>query len=65
MPEMRALLTDPHASGALLIACKRESVGRVLALCESEDAGGAAEVGSLHAPAPDASEPKERVTIVA
>jgi selenide,water dikinase len=33
MPEMRALLTDPQVSGALLVACKPESVGRVLELC--------------------------------
>jgi|GEM_PF-2129185 len=66
MPEMRALLTDPHASGALLIACKRESVGRVLALCEAEDVGGAAEVGSLHAVSPDVGgAAKERLTVVA
>lgn len=65
MPEMRALLTDPHASGALLIACKRESVGRVLALCESEDAGSAAEVGSLRtADADPATHAKERLTVV-
>lgn len=37
MPEMRALLTDPETSGALLIACKRESVDRVLQLCRSEN----------------------------
>ena len=66
MPEMRALLTDPHASGVLLIACKRESVGRVLALCESEDVGGAAEVGSLRSAGSDATPPaKERLTVVA
>lgn len=47
MPEMRALLTDPQASGALLISCKRESVGRVLKLCENEAGAQAAEVGSL------------------
>ncbi len=33
MPEMRALLTDPQVGGALLVACKPESVDRVLALC--------------------------------
>ena len=47
MPEMRALLTDPQASGALLISCKRESVGRVLKLCENEAGTHAGEVGSL------------------
>ena len=47
MPEMRALLTDPQASGALLISCKRESVGRVLKLCESETDTQAAEIGCL------------------
>lgn len=46
MPEMRTLLTDPQAGGALLIACKRESVGRVLKLCGADD-GSAAVVGQL------------------
>lgn len=47
MPEMRALLTDPQASGALLIACKRESAARVLRLCEAESGTHAAEIGHL------------------
>ena len=47
MPEMRALLTDPQTSGALLISCKRESVARVLKLCETESGTQAAEVGRL------------------
>ena len=47
MPEMRALLTDPQASGALLISCKRESVGRVLKLCENGAGAQAAEIGRL------------------
>lgn len=45
MPEMRALLTDPATSGSLLIACKRESVERVLTLCRAD--GDAAVIGSL------------------
>ena len=47
MPEMRALLTDPQASGALLVSCRRESVGRVLKLCETEVGTQAAEIGRL------------------
>ena len=46
MPEMRSLLTDPQASGALLIACKPESVDRVLKLCAA-DGGPCAVVGRL------------------
>ncbi len=47
MPEMRALLTDPCASGALLVACKRESVDRVLKLCEADSGLHGAEIGRL------------------
>ncbi len=54
MPEMRALLTDPQASGALLISCKRESVGRVLKLCENGDGAQAAEIGRLASAPADA-----------
>ena len=54
MPEMRALLTDPQASGALLISCKRESVGRVLKLCEHEAGTQAAEIGRLASTLADA-----------
>ncbi len=50
MPEMRSLLTDPQTNGALLIACKRESVDRVLKLC-APDAGAAA-IGTLAASPP-------------
>lgn len=46
MPEMRALLTDPQASGALLVSVKPESVERVLALCR-EDGTTAAIVGTV------------------
>ena len=46
MPEMRSLLTDPHPTGALLIACKPESVERVLRLCTA-DGGQAVAIGSL------------------
>lgn len=49
MPEVRALLTDPETSGALLIACKAESVERVLTLCRNEDAAGAVVIGRLAA----------------
>ncbi len=56
MPEMRSLLTDPHPSGALLVACKPESVERVLKLFD----GTAAVVGRVAvAPGP------RRVTIEA
>ncbi len=59
MPEMRSLLTDPHASGALLVACKAESAQRVLKLFG--DAGAeAAVIGRVEA-APAA----RSVTIVA
>ena len=47
MPEMRALLTDPATSGALLIACKRESVERVLRMCRDDGDVDAAAIGSL------------------
>ena len=47
MPEMRALLTDPETSGALLIACKRESVDRVLALCRDAGDAEAAVIGRM------------------
>ena len=47
MPEMRALLTDPCASGALLVACKRDSAARVLKLCETEAGLQGAQIGSL------------------
>ena len=51
MPEMRSLLTDPQASGALLIACKPESVDRVLKLCGGDDAvAQAAAIGRFVAP---------------
>lgn len=53
MPEMRALLTDPATSGSLLIACKPESVERVLKLCRAEAEGDAAVIGSLEAPLAD------------
>ena len=62
MPEMRALLTDPQTSGALLISCKRESVTRVLRLCETESGAQAAEVGRL-APGPDDTEPTQWLAI--
>ena len=55
MPEMRALLTDPATSGALLIACKRESVDRVLKLCRAEGDEAAAAIGTLAAAEPDGS----------
>jgi selenide, water dikinase len=46
MPEMRGLLTDPHPSGALLVACKADSVERILRLFA--DAGEtAAAIGSF------------------
>ncbi len=41
MPEMRSLLTDPHPGGVLLVACKPESVDRVLKLFD----GAAAVIG--------------------
>ena len=50
MPEMRALLTDPATSGSLLIACKRESVERVLKLCRGEGDDDAAVIGTLETP---------------
>lgn len=62
MPEMRALLTDPQAGGALLIACKRESTGRVLELCRAES-GHAAEVGRLHARHEDAAQGRVRIVV--
>jgi selenide, water dikinase len=46
MPEMRALLTDPQTSGALLIACKAQSVERVVRLCEASGEP-AAEIGAF------------------
>ena len=57
MPEMRALLTDPATSGALLIACKPESVDRVLKLCRLENGIDARVIGSLAASAVDAGRP--------
>ncbi|MEO8936763.1 MAG: selenide, water dikinase SelD [Burkholderiaceae bacterium] len=62
MPEMRALLTDPETSGALLIACKRDSVDRVLKLCRAENGIDAAVIGSLSSQV--VQEPRHRVTIV-
>ena len=47
MPEVRALLTDPETSGALLIACKAESVDRVLKLCRADNGVEATAIGTL------------------
>ncbi len=64
MPEMRALLTDPATSGALLIACKPESVERVLTLCRADD-GDAAAIGTLSTSDAEAGKPGFRITITA
>jgi selenide,water dikinase len=64
MPEMRSLLTDPHPSGALLVACKPESVERVLKLF-SDEGGSAAAIGSFADISTDAttSVPRRPVTV--
>ncbi len=65
MPEMRALLTDPATSGALLIACKKESVERVLKLCLAENGIDAAVIGRLESIpiAGDTENGRQQVTI--
>ena len=66
MPETRALLTDPETSGALLIACKKESVERVLKLCLAENGIEAAVVGTVESilPTGDNDRPRHRITVV-
>jgi selenide,water dikinase len=64
MPEMRALLTDPQTSGALLLACKPESVARVLKLCAEDKGAGpmrSAAIGTLA----DASSGRRPLSITA
>lgn len=45
MPECRALLTDPQASGGLLVACKAGSAERVVKLLHDAGFAQAAEIG--------------------
>ena len=55
MPEARALLTDPQASGGLLVACKPTSADRIVKLLHDAGFDQAAEIGRFgEAPPQDA-----------
>ena len=63
MPETRSLLTDPQTGGALLIACKRESVERVLKLCETDGRAGGAAIGTLRARDASDGDKRQRISL--
>ena len=55
MPESRALVTDPQASGGLLVACKPTSADRIVTLLRDAGFAEAAEIGRFgEAPPQDA-----------
>ena len=55
MPESRALVTDPQASGGLLVACKPSSADRIVKLLHDAGFAEAAEIGRFgDAPPPGA-----------
>ena len=58
-PEAQALLTDPQTSGGLLVSCRPDAVGEVLAIFRRHGFDAAAEIGSIEAS--DGGRPRLRV----
>ncbi len=49
---LKALITDPQTSGGLLVSCSADAAPAVLAAFADAGFAQAAQIGSMHAPAP-------------